>query len=161
MKKYFSSVILVFFLTFSCTSGILFAETSSTTPEPYKEDEFPQWAHDLRRTEIITFGSLPFVTLGVSIGYGAYGYFTGEFSSFPNPLDKSTDSFSSWQQFKIFATSLGISAGLGTLDLAITLIKRRKAKKKQQLLEESSTRVNVRPLKEPLFTVVDEILEEE
>jgi hypothetical protein len=38
-------------------------------PVPYKEDEFPQWLKDLRRAEIVFFGTLPF-TLLVSIqGY--------------------------------------------------------------------------------------------
>ncbi|HEQ72079.1 MAG TPA: hypothetical protein ENN69_06280 [Spirochaetia bacterium] len=47
-------------------------------PEPYTKDEFPQWAKDLRRAEIIFFGSLPFSFLfafeGVEIGrYLAHG----------------------------------------------------------------------------------------
>ncbi len=33
--------------------------------EPYRQDEFPQWSHDLRRGEIIFLGSLP-ITYGVS-----------------------------------------------------------------------------------------------
>ena len=32
---------------------------------PYDPDEFPQWAHDVRRGEIIFFGSLP-ITAAVS-----------------------------------------------------------------------------------------------
>jgi hypothetical protein len=30
------------------------------TPEPYRPEEFPQWLRDLRRGEIVFFGSLPF-----------------------------------------------------------------------------------------------------
>jgi hypothetical protein len=29
-------------------------------PAPYAPEEFPVWAHDLRRAEIVFFGSLPF-----------------------------------------------------------------------------------------------------
>jgi hypothetical protein len=29
-------------------------------PEPYRPEEFPDWALDLRRAEIVFFGSLPF-----------------------------------------------------------------------------------------------------
>jgi hypothetical protein len=29
-------------------------------PEPYAPEEFPAWANDLRRAEIVFFGSLPF-----------------------------------------------------------------------------------------------------
>ena len=39
-------------------------------PEPYQDDEFSQWATDLRRAEIIAVGSLPLTTL---YGYLAYG----------------------------------------------------------------------------------------
>lgn len=33
--------------------------------EPYRQEEFPRWAHNLRRGEIIFVGSLP-ITYGVS-----------------------------------------------------------------------------------------------
>ncbi len=44
-------------------------EETIKEPVPYKEDEFPQWLKDLRRAEVIFFGTLPF-TLLISIqGY--------------------------------------------------------------------------------------------
>ena len=93
---------------------------SSTEPVPYDKNEFPQWSKDLRRAEIVSFGSLPFVTIGVTMGYGSYLYFTGSTSSFPNPLDKSGNSFSSEEQLKIFGMSLGISCGMKVLLLLHT-----------------------------------------
>lgn len=38
---------------------------TSTTYEPYEDDEFPQWALDLRRAECIFFGGIP-ITLPVT-----------------------------------------------------------------------------------------------
>ncbi len=38
--------------------------------EPYEEEEFPQWARDLRRAEIIGFGSLPITLLASRLVYG-------------------------------------------------------------------------------------------
>ena len=34
--------------------------TDEHVPEPYRPEEFPAWALDLRRAEVIFFGSLPF-----------------------------------------------------------------------------------------------------
>jgi hypothetical protein len=34
--------------------------TDERVPEPYRPEEFPGWALDLRRAEVIFFGSLPF-----------------------------------------------------------------------------------------------------
>jgi hypothetical protein len=41
------------------SAAALLAEEAHV-PEPYAPEEFPAWAHDLRRAEIIFFGSLPF-----------------------------------------------------------------------------------------------------
>ena len=45
--------------------------TASTTlqPVPYQPDEFPQWAKDLRRAEIITIGVFPFAYLYTNAMY--------------------------------------------------------------------------------------------
>ena len=38
-------------------------------PEPYAPDEFPEWALDLRRAEIVAFGSLPLTLLASRLLY--------------------------------------------------------------------------------------------
>jgi len=85
----------------------------------YKDVNFPQWTKDLRRTEIIAFGSLPFVTLWTTVGYSLA--VKGEFHS---PLDKSSSGFTTDDQKAIIAIAAATSLGLGLLDLGITLIKR-------------------------------------
>lgn len=144
MKK----LLCILLMIMTVSPAAVFAASDSTTPEPYKKEEFNPVLHDIRRAEIITFGSLPFVTLGVTVAYGAYGYFSGEFSSFPNPLDKSADSFSSWQQAKIFGVSLGISAGLGLIDFGINLARRRNRAKREKSLLENSRQIHVIPYRE-------------
>lgn len=161
MKK----IIAIFFCLILIFNFPLFSQStssSSTSPAPYTKEEFPSFLHDLRRAEIITFGSLPFVTLGVTLGYGAYGYFSGEFSSFPNPLDKGAESFSSWQQAKIFGASLGISVALGLLDYGITLIKRHRKSKRERALLERSKQIQIIPLEEDFTEIIldENILEE-
>lgn len=93
----------------------------------YSDIAFPQWAKDLRRTEIIMFGSLPFVTLWTTVGYSLA--VKGEFHS---PLDKSSSGFSSGDQARIIGIAAATSVGLGLFDLAFTLISRKiKAKKRR------------------------------
>lgn len=143
-KKIFAFLTLIFF------SFNLFAassSSSSTNPKEYSEDEFPQWTKDLRRAEIITFGSMPFVTIGVSLAYGSYLYFTNQIDSFPNPLDKSTSSYTEDQQLKIVGISLGVSAVFGLTDFIVNLIKNNK--KNQEInLNEQQKNIIVVPINE-------------
>lgn len=116
MKKFFLSLVSIL-LIFSFLPQGAFADSSSSTN--YDDIEFPQWVKDLRRTEIITFGSLPFVTLWTILGYSLYQY--GEFR---NPLDKSTDSFTEEDQWNIIKISAATCLALGLTDLTINLVTR-------------------------------------
>ena len=144
-KKY--AVLLAFCALLTVFSPNLFADTSSsTTAVPYSDDEFPQWAKDLRRTEIITLGSLPFATLAVMLGYGTYLYTTGQTTTFPNPLNKSSDAYTSDQQLQIFTISLSVSAILGLTDLTINLINRANNNNRIRMIEEETGVTTVTPL---------------
>jgi hypothetical protein len=120
-------------LLFSIFSLVFLAPCFSQdiTPQiaPYTKDEFPQWAHDLRRTEIVTFGSLPFVTLTATLGFGIGRWANG--GQFPNPLSKNTSGYTQDEQLQILLISAGTSVVLGLTDLTINLIKRHTAKKNQ------------------------------
>ena len=119
-----------FFLFFAAASSFCQSNKTDTTPEPYKEDEFPQGLKDLRRFEIITLGSMPFITLDSAIVYNGYKYATGKADKF-NPL--ATADYSQKEMERIIVTSLCISAGIGVTDYVINLIKRSKKNKKQRL----------------------------
>lgn len=105
------------------------ADTSASSN--YDDISFPQWAKDLRRTEIITLGSLPFVTLWTTVGYSLY-----EYGEFRNPLDKSTDSFTEDDQWKIIKLSAVSCLALGLTDLTINLISRAHKESKLRKLRE-------------------------
>jgi len=122
IKKIISILLLL-----SVFSNFLFCEENKN----YEDVDFPQWTRDLRRTEIIALGSLPFVTLWTTLGYSIV-----EYGEFRNPLDKSADSFSAEEQKKIIAISAGVCIGLGLTDLLITIIKR-KIDKKNTLYQNS------------------------
>ena len=129
MKRIFAAFFL-FVFSFS-----VFAEESKNTDKNWDDVKFPQWSLDLRRTEIITLGSLPFVTMWTALGYSLSTY--GEFR---NPLDRSAGSFTEDDQKKVVTISFGICAVLGLVDLAITLISRHT--KKEKKIEE----ISVEPL---------------
>lgn len=112
--------------------------------EPYDEDEFPQWAKDLRRTEIITFGAMPFVTLLAGGGYGAYKYHSGKTDSFPNPLN-TNDAFEKKEILQIVGVSAGICVGIGITDLIINYAHRRKAAR-QKAMQDARDREGITPI---------------
>lgn len=121
-KGRFLCLLTVFFFS----SYFIFAADTSASSS-YNDIDFPQWARDLRRTEIITFGSLPFVTIWTTAGYSL-----AVKGTFHNPLDKSTSGFTEDDQKKIIAIAAGTSLCLGLADLTINLIARSVRKSKQR-----------------------------
>lgn len=124
MIRFFKNFVI--FLIFSCISFNLFCQNKNT-PEPYKEDEFSQELQDLRRFEIITLGSMPFVTLDASIVYNGYKFATHKVDKF-NPL--ATTNYSQREMKNIIITSLCVSTAIGISDFVIRFIKRNKTQKK-------------------------------
>ena len=118
-----------------------FSADSSSSTTSYDDINFPQWTKDLRRTEIITLGSLPFVTIWATVGYSAYTY--GEFR---NPLNKSSDGLSDSDQKAIMKIAAASCIGLGLTDLAITLI-RRSAKKHKTMKARRPDAITIEPIR--------------
>lgn len=136
-------------LVMVCYSAcIIYSQTPPKTkviPEPYLQEEFPSWTHQLRRSEIITLGSLPFTTLGITTVYGLFRYITNGFNReyIPNPLAKSSSAanLNEDEQKKIVIASISASLLVGIIDLVITLIKQAKENKSkdQSILPDSVT----------------------
>ncbi len=139
MKKF----IRIFFALslFILISSNAFAD--DTSPAPYEKNEFPQWAYDLRRAEIITLGSMPFVTIGVTLGYGAFLKARGEINSFPNPFSSSSGVLSSDQTRNIFIMSIGISTVYGLTDFLINHFKRKNADEKKAIIENAKSQARI------------------
>lgn len=120
---------ILFFNIFLLLSVPVFADnksSASTTPKPYDTEEFPQALKDLRRFEIITLGSIPFVMLDATLVYSGYQYLSGNSSEF-NFLGGTT--YDLQETKKIILTSLGISVGIGLTDYIVQVVKRSKTKK--------------------------------
>ena len=126
----------------------LAAAEPTITIEPYTKDEFPGWLQDLRRAEIVSLGSLPFVTLGVTLGYSLYRYFSHGMDSnyFPNPFAKSSSAarLTTDEQLGILFTSLGVAAAVGITDFTISSIPRHQRKKAE--IQRNSEGIEIIPL---------------
>lgn len=142
MKKIIFFTVLISLLS---SSFPVFSET----PEPYQKDEFPGILHDIRRAEIITLGSMPFITFSATLGYsfGKYASHNFDSSYFVNPFSSTDEnSFSTDEQIGILLTSLGISAGIGLTDFIVHTIKRNNRQRK--LKKQKNTEIQITPIRE-------------
>lgn len=100
------------------------SESEGVEPIPYSPEEFPGWAHDLRRGEIIALGSFPVALILTNLGY-RLGRFTvesvqrGEFAqeyapAFTTPEQRAT--LNDQQQLGIILTAGLISVGVAVAD---------------------------------------------
>lgn len=143
LKKLFITVLLIFSLGHTA----LFSQSNQTKnnePKPYSEDEFIQPLEDLRRFEIITLGSMPFITLNTAIVFNGINFATGKTSTF-NPL--ATADYKPDEMKTVILTSLCISAGIGLTDFIIRIVKRHRSYKLIDLSD--AIKIEVEP-EEPL-----------
>ncbi len=117
----------------------------------------PQWVRDLRRWEIVAFGTIPFAMFSATFGMDMYRWSKANGMDFsdngrkyaPWPL-KSAGAFAmepdEIEKTLIIAASLCVSVAF--TDLIITQIKRYKAKRRAEALPHNATTINRRPLYE-------------
>lgn len=87
--------------------------------EPYEEDEFPAWARDLRRGEIIFFGTIPFTFFVSAFSYDIYKYASNNFNpdSAPALFGNTTPPIlTNEEKIQIIAVSISLSSFLALLD---------------------------------------------
>jgi hypothetical protein len=98
------------------------AEEGKSDPEPYTDEEFPSWAHSLRRGEILLFGSLPITFLLTNIGYGLIRFAAHDFDSSYTPgLFGGSElvPYEDGEKIGMIAVSLSLSAVLASVDYFI------------------------------------------
>ena len=138
----FRCIAVILCCSFTLSLG---AAEPTVTIEPYTKDEFPGWLQDLRRAEIVSLGSLPFVTLGVTLGYSLFRYFSHDMNPdyFPNPFAKSSSAarLTTDEQLGILFTSLGVAAAVGITDFTISSIQRHKRNKAQEELNRGAVEI--------------------
>ena len=95
----------------------VFGQTEGDSPAPYEDEEFPEWALNLRRGEIIFFGSLPFATLLTTLAYRSVVYAINQGSA-----DKKSipwGELTSGEETEVFFITLGISLSIAIADFIL------------------------------------------
>lgn len=123
-------------------------DTSAQSPAPAAV-EWPQFAKDLRRFDVISFGLFPFAYLVTSIGYDLtrFAGHGGDMAYAPWPI-KGDAGWSSQDYGRVLIGAAAISLSVAAVDLVIVLAKRRRAAR----LEEARSRPETEITRTPLYT---------
>lgn len=91
-------------------------------PAPYREDEFPRWARDLRRAEVIFIGAVPFTMFFTFEAYDTYRYVASGLDPFYAPWPfrpGSSQQYSSTEKTWLVVSSLSLSLLVAGADWVI------------------------------------------
>jgi hypothetical protein len=119
--KYASAAAIVCLLLFSAIGAM--AEEKHV-PEPYAPEEFPAWTQDLRRAEIVFFGSLPFTLFFSFEVYDLGQFIASGFDSLeaPWPLRAGSEigaGYTPAEKGWLIASALTVSLGVAVADFLI------------------------------------------
>ncbi len=93
-------------------------------PEPYAPEEFPAWANDVRRAEIVFFGSLPFSLFFTFEAYDIGKFVAAGFDTLlaPWPLRSGSEiaaGYSAAEKGWLIASALTVSLTAAVVDFLI------------------------------------------
>ncbi len=116
MKKAVSVLLLLLFLeSLAAQSDSEEFTGPYTDPLPYEQVEFPEWAWDIRRMEVIFFGSVPLTYILTNLVYDISIYASHEWD---NEYRMGTARTQDDIKFML-ATSLYISGGIAVTDFIL------------------------------------------
>ncbi len=118
MTKKIKKTVLVIILAVSFSISVF----SQDDYVPYSRDEFPRWARDLRRFEIVFFGTIPFSFLYTSAGYSLYRYGSSNWDPAYAPAllgNKTPPILTTAEKFDIIYTAAGVSFAAAFVDFII------------------------------------------
>ena len=115
----------------------------TTTTSIFESEKVPQWVKDIRRWEIVAFGSIPFTMLTATFAMDMYRWqnangmdFSDEGRKYaPWPLKSAGAAvMEGKEQETVFIIAAGLSVGIAMIDQVIVQIKRYRARKKAEAL---------------------------
>ena len=120
------------------------AQTNPSTTAPiFIPESAPQWVKDLRRWEIIAFGSFPFTMFTATFAMDTYRWIRANGMDFsdagrryaPWPLKSAgAIAMESREQEITIAIAAGLSIGVAVADLIIVQVKRHRARRRAEAL---------------------------
>jgi hypothetical protein len=152
------NLIFALLITFLFLSPVLRTEAQDNTSvsNAFDTTGFPQWAKDLRRWDIITFGAYPFalfLTTSVTdlIRWNdANGMSMADRRYAPWPLKSAgAVEMTKAEYERVLLQAAGVAAAVACTDLIITLIKRSKERKRIESKPKSSAVIDIKPYGEP------------
>lgn len=104
------------------------SQSTGSEPVPYAPDEFPPWARQLRRGEIITIGSFPITLLISSLTFQLARYAQNGFSReyTPSLLGASAVPLTNQQKIGVILGAAGLSVAVALLDFTLGKIRKSK-----------------------------------
>jgi len=130
---------------------------TDTIPSIFESDNVPQWIKDLRRWEIVAFGSIPFTMLTATFAMDMYRWQNANGMDFseegrryaPWPM-KATGAIvmESKEQEKVFIIAAGLSLGIAMVDQVVVQIKRHRARRKAEALPVGTIIITRKPWSE-------------
>jgi hypothetical protein len=154
MKIFIFSVLIIFLFM----SSVFRAEaqsntdTSTSSSNAFDTTGFPQWAKDLRRWDIITFGVFPFSLFFTTAANDLIRW------NDDNKMNMSDRRYAPWplktaggyemtkdEYGKVLLQAAGVSAAIACIDLIIVLIKRSVERKRIESKPKSSAVIEIKP----------------
>jgi len=109
-----------------------FASDSSMTSSHFDMSGFPQWSKDLRRFEIVAFGSFPFTYFFSTVGFDTYRFATNNWDRryAPWPIKPAAAIEQTQEQkFRVLGAAAGGALLVALIDYSIVVYKRNKREK--------------------------------
>ncbi|MCL2174736.1 MAG: hypothetical protein FWB73_01705 [Treponema sp.] len=156
MKKV---IIIVLIFSLALPMPQLYSQSQTTNEE--EEIKFPQWAKDLRRWDIITFGVFPFsmffttfITDMVRWNNANGMNFSEEGRRYaPWPMKSANpEPMTSEEYLRTVLIAIGVSATIALIDFAVVQIKRSIERKRQQARTSSTYEIESRSIHAPAET---------
>lgn len=122
MKRSFLIFLIGALLGTSFLSAQALPPQEPLMPEEYDPEEFPLWAYDLRRYEVIAIGSYPITFFATSLIYDFSIYAANDFS----PQYSMGSQRSSSDIGIIIGSAAAVSLVIATIDLIVNTSKRKK-----------------------------------
>ena len=149
MKNIFFAVISVFLLLSPVYQAA--AQSSTGTSSTFDTTSFPQWAKDLRRFDIIAFGSFPFSMFTITFFTDMYRW------NYENSMDFSEEGrrYAPWplkaagavemtkeEYERTLLLAAGLSVAVAITDLVIVNIKRSRERRRIESIPTGSVNIN-------------------
>ena len=153
------------FLLAAVCSQYIPAQTDDV-PSILEAPNIPQWVKDLRRWEIVAFGSIPFTMFTATFAMDMNRWSKANGMSFsdegrryaPWPLKSAgAISMERKEQETVFIIAAGLSVAIAMADLAIVQIRRQIARKKAEALPVGTTIIIQKPWSEETSEAQDSI----